>query len=83
MNLSNGMCAVYENGKEKLEHLLIDLWHVHVYGIWDAVETLIKFYIDNSFRSIFKWFWLGIWATNGIKGGKHDTKHCQMNPVEI
>ena len=38
MNMSNGMCVVCENGKENLEHLLIDCRHV--YGIWDAVERL-------------------------------------------
>ena len=38
MNMSNGMCVVCENGKENLEHLLIDCRHV--YSIWDAVERL-------------------------------------------
>ena len=46
-NISNGMCVVCENGKDNLEHLLIDCRHV--YGIWDAVERLIKSCISNSF----------------------------------
>ena len=47
-DMSNGMCVVCENGKENLEHLLIDCRHV--YGIWDAVERLIKSCISNSFQ---------------------------------
>ena len=47
MTVSNVMCVVCENDKEKLEHLLIDCRHV--YGISDAVERPIKYCTSNSF----------------------------------
>ena len=82
MNMSNGMCVVCENGKENLEHLLID--YGHVYGIWDAIARLIKSLFiklrsDQSFHNFGRTFS----TISGIKSGKHNTKHHQMDAVEI